>query len=57
MHYLVGTMDYKFYYFGYPTILEGYNNANLIFDMDDLYTMSGYVFNFGGATVSWRSCK
>jgi hypothetical protein len=25
--------------------------------MDELYAMSGYVFTFGGAAVSWRSCK
>jgi hypothetical protein len=28
MHYLVGTMDYKIHYFRYPTILEGYSDAN-----------------------------
>jgi hypothetical protein len=28
MHYLVGTMDYKIHYSGYPAVLEGYNDAN-----------------------------
>jgi hypothetical protein len=57
MHYLAGTMDYKIHYFGYPVVLEGYNDANWISDVDELYDMSGYVFTHGGAVVSWRSCK
>jgi hypothetical protein len=57
MHYLVGTMDYRIHYSGYPAVLEGYSNANWISDVDDLYDTSGYVFTLGGATVSWRSCK
>jgi hypothetical protein len=57
MNYLAGTMDYRFHYFGYPTILEGYSDANWISDVDELYAMSGYVFTLSGATVSWRSCK
>jgi hypothetical protein len=56
MHYLVGTMDYGIHYSGYPAVLEGYSGANWIFDVDELYAMSGYVFTLGGA-VSWRSCK
>jgi hypothetical protein len=28
MHYLVGTMDYEIHYSGYPTVLEGYSDAN-----------------------------
>jgi hypothetical protein len=55
MHYLIGTMDYRIHYSGYPTILEGYNNVNWISVVDDLYAMSGYVFTLGGAVVSWRS--
>jgi hypothetical protein len=57
MHYLVGIMDYKIHYFGYPAVLEGYNDANWISDVDELYATSGYVFTLGGAAVSWRSCK
>jgi hypothetical protein len=57
MHYLVGTMDYKIHYSGYPAVLEGYNNANWISDVDEMYVTSGYVFTLGGATVSWRSYK
>jgi hypothetical protein len=57
VHYLVGTMDYEIYYSEYHIVLEGYYDANWIFDVDGLYAMSGYVFTFGGAAVSWRSCK
>jgi hypothetical protein len=57
MHYLVGTMDYKIYYFMYPTVLEGYIDVNWISDMDELYAMSGYVCTLGGAAISWRSCE
>jgi hypothetical protein len=57
MHYLVGTMDYGIHYSGYPAVLEGYSDANWIFDVDELYATSGYVFTLGGAAVSWRSCK
>jgi hypothetical protein len=28
MHYLVGTMDYRIHYSGYPVVLEGYNDVN-----------------------------
>jgi hypothetical protein len=57
MHYLVGTMDYRTHYSGYSAVLEGYSDAKWIFDMDELYAMSGYVFTLSGAAVSWRSCK
>jgi hypothetical protein len=57
MHYLVGIMDYGIHYFRYPAVLEGYNNANWIFDVDEMYVTSGYVFTLGGAAVSWMSCK
>jgi hypothetical protein len=57
MHYLVGTMDYKIHYSGYPAVLEGYSDANWISDVDELYATSGYVFTLGGAAILWRSCK
>jgi hypothetical protein len=57
IHYLVGTMDYRIHYSGYPAVLEGYIDANWISDVDELYSMSGYIFTLGGAAVSSRSCK
>jgi hypothetical protein len=57
MHYLIGTMDYRIHYSGYPAVLEGYSDASWISDVDELYAMSGNVFTLGGVAVSWRSCK
>jgi hypothetical protein len=57
MHYLTGTMDYGIHYSSYPAVLEGYNDANWISDVDELYAISGYVFTLGGAAVSWRPYK
>jgi hypothetical protein len=51
MPYLAGTMDYGIHCFGYPTVVEGYNDVNWIFDVDELYATSGYVFTLGGATI------
>jgi hypothetical protein len=50
-------MEYGIHYSGFPTVLEGYSDANWISDQDELYAISGYVFTLGGAVVSWRSCK
>jgi hypothetical protein len=57
MDYLVGTMNYKIHYSGYPVVLERYSDANWISDMDELYAISGYVFTLASAAFSWRSCK
>jgi uncharacterized membrane protein len=57
MHYLAGKMDYRIHYSSYPTIIKGYNDANCISDVDELYATSGYVFTLGGAAVLWMSCK
>jgi hypothetical protein len=45
-------MDYKIQYSSYPTVLKGYNDANWISDVYELYVTIGYVFTFGGVTVS-----
>jgi hypothetical protein len=57
MHYLVGTMYYGIHYSGYLAVLEGYSDANWISSVDELYAMSRYIFTFGSAAISWRSCK
>jgi hypothetical protein len=49
MPYLVGTVEYGIHYSGFPAVLEGYNDANWISDLDELYATSGYVFTLGGA--------
>jgi Icc-related predicted phosphoesterase len=50
-------MEYGIHYSGFPTVLEGYSDANWISDLDELYATSGYVFTLGGVAVSWISCK
>jgi hypothetical protein len=57
MHYLAGILDYEIHYFGYPTVLDGYIDANWISNVVELYAISGYVFTLCDAAISWRSCK
>jgi hypothetical protein len=57
LRYLKGTMSLGIHYTGYPTVLEGYCDANWISDADEIYATSGYVFSIGGGVVSWKSCK
>jgi hypothetical protein len=47
-------MNYRIHYSVYPMVLEGYNDANRITDVDELYVTSGYVFTLGGVAVLWR---
>jgi hypothetical protein len=51
MHYLAGIIDYRIHHSGYPTVLEQYSDANWIYDADELYATSGYVFTLGGAAI------
>ena len=46
-------MDYT----RYPTVLEGYSDANWISDMKDTKSTSDYVFTLGRAAVCWKSLK
>jgi hypothetical protein len=55
--YLKDTMSLGIHYTGYPTVLEGYCDANWISDVDEIYATSGYVFSLGGGVVSWKYCK
>ncbi|XP_073154047.1 uncharacterized protein [Henckelia pumila] len=41
----------------YPSVLEGYCDANWISDTKDSKSTSGYVFTIGGGAVSWKSSK
>ena len=50
MRYLKGIMSYDIRYTGHPKVLDGYCDANWIFDADELYATSGYVF------FAWRWC-
>ena len=55
LRYLKGTFDYGLSYCGYPTILEGYCDANWISDTDEVKPTSGYVFTLARGAVSWKS--
>ena len=55
--YLKGTINYTLTYTGFPSVLEGYSDANWITDSQDVKSTSGYVFLLGGAAVSWCSNK
>ena len=57
VRYLVDTMSYEIHYFGHPAVLGGYSDPNWISDVDELSSMSGYVFTHGGGAISRRSCK
>jgi hypothetical protein len=57
LHYLKGIMSLGIHYTGYPTVLEGYCDANWITDADETYATTRYVFSLRGGTVSWKSCK
>ena len=57
LRYLKGTFDYGLSYCGYPAILEGYCDANWIFDTDEVKPASGYVFTLAEGAVSWKSSK
>jgi hypothetical protein len=50
-------MSFGIHYSRHPAVLEEYSDVNWIFDIDQIYATSGYVFTLRGGTVSWRSCK
>ncbi|GJV09116.1 DNA polymerase zeta catalytic subunit-like protein [Tanacetum coccineum] len=41
----------------YPTVIEGYSDANWISDIKDSRSTSGYVFTLGVGAISWKSSK
>ena len=53
MKYLRGSTLYS----GFPTVLEGYSNANWISNSDEIKSLSGYIFTLGGGGVAWKSSK
>jgi hypothetical protein len=57
LRYLKGTMSLGIHCTGYPTVLEGYCDANWISDANEIYATSGYVFSLVGGAVSWKYCK
>ncbi|XP_031097071.1 secreted RxLR effector protein 161-like [Ipomoea triloba] len=57
MRYLRDTRNYGLHYTGYPAVLEGYSDANLISYIKNSKSTSGYVFTLAGAAVAWKSSK
>ena len=45
------------YYIRYPFILGVYNDVNWISVTKETKSMSGYVFTFDNADISWKSSK
>ena len=50
-------MNYGILYSVFPAMLEGYNDANWIYDSDEIKSKSSYVFTLGGVVVAWKSSK
>jgi len=57
MRYLRGSMDYVIEYSGFHAVLEGYSDANWIFDSNETKSTSDYVFTLGGGAITWRSAR
>ena len=55
--YLKYTQSYGLYYTNYPSIVEGYSDANWITGSNDTKSTSGYVFTLGNGAISWKSSK
>ncbi|WJZ89264.1 hypothetical protein VitviT2T_008492 [Vitis vinifera] len=52
LKYLRGTINYGLCFSGFPSVLEGFSDANWISDLDEMKSTSGYVFILGGSAVS-----
>jgi len=57
LKYLRGTIDWCLHFNKFPTVLEGYCDANWVSDNDEVSSTSGYVFTHGKGTISWKSTK
>ena len=57
LKYLRGTINYGLCFSGFPSVLEGFSDANWISNSDDMKSTRGYVFIIGGSAFSWKSAK
>ncbi|RVW47108.1 Retrovirus-related Pol polyprotein from transposon TNT 1-94 [Vitis vinifera] len=57
LKYLRGTINYGLCFCGFPSVLEGFSDANWISNLDEMKSTSGYVFICGGSAISWKSAK
>ena len=52
-----GIINYGLYFIGFPSVLEGFSDANWISNSYEMKSTNGYIFILGGSTVSWKSAK
>ncbi|RVW24885.1 Retrovirus-related Pol polyprotein from transposon TNT 1-94 [Vitis vinifera] len=57
LKYLRGAINYGLCFSGFPSVLEGFSDANWISDLDEMKSTSGYVFILGGSAVFWKSTR
>ncbi|RVW41443.1 Retrovirus-related Pol polyprotein from transposon RE2 [Vitis vinifera] len=57
LKYLRSTINYGLCFSGFPSVLEGFSDANWISDSDEMKSTNGYVFILGGSVVSWKYAK
>lgn len=55
LEYLKGTINHCLHYSNFPSVLEGYCDANWVSDNNEVSTTSGYIFTLGGGAVTWKS--
>ena len=57
LKYLKGTMYWSLNFTKFPSVLEGFCDANWVSDNDEVSSTSGFVFTLGGGAISWKSAK
>ncbi|CAI9764620.1 unnamed protein product [Fraxinus pennsylvanica] len=57
LRYLRYSLDWGIRYTRFTAVLEGYCDANWIFDTNECKSTNGYVFTLVGRAVSWKSIK
>ena len=57
LKYLRDTINYGLCFSGFPSVLEGFSDANWISDSDEMKSTSRYVFILDGSAFSWKSAK
>ena len=55
--YLKRTINYDIHYTCFPAVVEGFSDANWIFDFDETKSTSDYVFTLADDAVSWKFSK
>ncbi|KAL6311728.1 hypothetical protein AAG906_020723 [Vitis piasezkii] len=53
LKYLRSTINYGLCYSGFPSVLEGFSDANWISDLDEIKSTSGYVFILGESAIEF----